>query len=188
MEGMVMWSLDFRIGSGFIARQGFFSCMISDNLFNFSEPQIPSVHWLISICLIILLALILFWTLSLPFIPYPTIHFSPFLPPNFIQYNWKIKLYIFKVYNVMIWYTNTSWNDYHSWVIWGLCTIEYYCEDKNEIMPIMSLAEHEANSQHSINRSYNNYYYFLGNPVSCYMWSVTQWMSLREAGYLSKQA
>lgn len=76
----------------------------------------------------------------------------------------------------MIWYTCTSWNDYHNQVVLGLCTMEYYCE--NDITLIKSLAEHQANSKYSINKSCNSYYYFRrSNPVSCDGWSGTQWYS-----------
>lgn len=32
--------------------------------------------------------------------------------PDLLKYNWHIKLYKFKVYNVLIWYTYVLQNDY----------------------------------------------------------------------------
>ena len=35
------------------------------------------------------------------------------IPPALLRYNWQKKVYIFKVYDVVIWYIYTLWNDSH---------------------------------------------------------------------------
>ena len=44
---------------------------------------------------------------------YRLLHFIFIFPPALLRYNWKIKSYIFKEYNMMIWWTYALWNVYH---------------------------------------------------------------------------
>ena len=51
-----------------------------------------------------------------------------------LRYNWHVLMCNFKLYSVMSWYMNTSWNDYHNKIIMVII-IKYYCNREEQVWP-----------------------------------------------------